>query len=251
MKTAFVSVLAAVAVFCGFCGWLVADRFAQPRILVTMTSKEKPIFASAQILRLMNQDYRNFKVSVSVKGMDDRDGYDLFRFEWMPFVQEGRLRVTRDKDKTPLENWADTVLLEDLNTYDIVCFVKDENWYAPDYLKTVADAFDPERTAFLAVSPFLTARRSPNAVLTDETHAVHGAGNVCVSAETARALLAFVRRPQEMKDFLPPALRAHAGDMPPTEIAWRHALKRNKAFVLTPSRPLMIDDTNIPVFSSY
>lgn len=248
----WVTVSVLVALLSGGLGGIIADRWATaPRILVTMTSSDKPIFASAQILRLMHQDYRNFKVSVSIKGMDGVAGYNVFWAEWMPFVREGRLRVTRDTEKTPLENWADTVKSEDLSAYDIVCFIKDENWYAPDYLKTVARAFDTQKMAFLAVTPFLTAVWTPAVITTHETHAVHGAGNVCISSQTAQELVAFIQAPARLKAVLPPALQDRMTDVSPVTIAYYFAMKYKKAFSLTPPRPLMIDDTNTPVFSSY
>lgn len=107
------------------------------KILVMMMSYKRPIFLSGQILRLMNQTYDNFEVSVSIKGVSSDWVDATFMQEWKPFIEQGRLHIRYDENKEQLSNFLDTVRGKDLKKYDYFCKIDDDDWYAPQYLEDV------------------------------------------------------------------------------------------------------------------
>lgn len=222
-----------------------------PKILVTMTSTEKPIFASSQILRMMNQTYSNIRFNVSIKGMSDFADYRIFSPEWRQYSDKKRLRVRRDKDKTPFLNWLDTMADTSLDQYDIVCLIKDENWYDPTYLETIARHFDPSHYDLLSVPDFLSVKWHTKTVGFEKTKAFHTDGNMCFTPKLVHQMVRLGQNEHALKRLLPKAYHGFLKQVSPEIIAWYLALKKNRIGVLNTPIPLMIQDENIPVFSSY
>lgn len=222
-----------------------------PKILVTMTSTQKPIFASSQILRMMNQTYSNFRFNVSIKGLSDFAEYRIFSPEWRKYSDKKRLRVRRDSDKTPFLNWLDTIKDEDLEKYDIICLVQDENWYDPTYLETIARQFNTRLYDFLSISDFLSVKWHSKKIDFEKKQAFHTNSNVCFSSKLAHRVIQTGNDTLQLKRILPKAYHGFLDQVPPEIIAWYLALKKNRIGVLKTPIPLLIQDENIPVFSSY
>lgn len=141
------------------------SRYCQPaalpagqhRFLLSLSSFKRPILLSGQVLRLMNQDYPHFDLSVSVKGFDATVAGDTLLREWEPFIKSGRLNVRFDENKDQFSNLMDGVRDVDLTRYDYVCKIDDDDWYTPDYLSSV--------NAFLNQSGPVSMTSSRNAYL--------------------------------------------------------------------------------------
>ena len=107
------------------------------RILVIISSYKRPLLLSGQIIRFANQTYKNFDISVSIKGAPEDYLRKTFMQEWEPLIKKHKLRVRFDKNKNQLSNLLDTVRDTNLENYDYFCKVDDDDWYAPTYLEEV------------------------------------------------------------------------------------------------------------------
>lgn len=122
------------------------------RILVCMTSWKRPIFLSGQLLRFKNQTYKNFHISVSVKGVPEKWANATFMKEWQPLIDSGLVSLRFDKNGPQLKNFLDTVRDVDLQQYDYFCKVDDDDWYTPDYLESVNDFLNQEKDIMISRS---------------------------------------------------------------------------------------------------
>ena len=115
----------------------VCKRCTEYRILVMMSSYKRPLFLSGQIIRFANQTYKNFDVSVSIKGVEEDWVRKTFMQEWGELIDENRLFIRFDENRDQLSNLLDTVRDIDINKYDYFCKMDDDDWYAPVYLEEV------------------------------------------------------------------------------------------------------------------
>lgn len=111
----------------------------QYRFLLMMSSFKRPIFATGQMLRLMNQTYQNFDLSVSLKGVDQNYSRLTFEKEFWPYINKKRLFLRYDENGAQLSNLLDTVRDIDIENYDYFCKIDDDDWYAPEYLQSIND----------------------------------------------------------------------------------------------------------------
>lgn len=111
----------------------------KPRILGLMSTYKRPIFASGQVLRLMNQTYP-VHLSVSVKGVPNDFVEKVLMPEWKKYTDEGRLFVRIDKNRAQYSNFLDTVRSVDLNQYDLFCKIDDDDFYGPNYFENMVKA---------------------------------------------------------------------------------------------------------------
>ena len=104
----------------------------QYRFLACMSSFNRPVFVSGQVLRLLRQSYP-VDISVSVKGVPEEFVRAALMKEWEPEIQSGRLRIRIDENRDQYSNLLDTVRNVDLEQYDYFCKIDDDDWYGPDY----------------------------------------------------------------------------------------------------------------------
>lgn len=119
------------------------------RFLVCITSYKRPIFLSGQILRFQNQTYKNFHISVALKGISQESASSTFMQEWQPMIDKGLLSIRFYPNKTQLSNFLDTVRHMDLTQYDYFCKVDDDDWYTPDYLQSINDFLNQGKNIIL------------------------------------------------------------------------------------------------------
>ncbi len=174
------------------------------RFLLCMSSFKRPIFASGQIFRLMNQTYQNFDISLSLKGVDEKWSNLTFEKEWKQLKKENRLFVRYDPNRAQLNNFLDTVRNVDLNGYDYFCKIDDDDWYAPTYLEAVNDELNQysdisismtENTYILTENIETTQMRPNNYNLSGPT--------MCFSRETIKLLLAIEKNHALLSKYLP------------------------------------------------
>lgn len=130
------------------------------RILVMISSYKRPLLLSGQIIRFANQTYKNFDISVSVKGAPK--GYVKYTFmqEWMPLINKGKLFVRFDENKDQLANLLDTVRDVKIEDYDYFCKVDDDDWYAPTYLEEVNKWLKKENNVAISLTRNATILRN-------------------------------------------------------------------------------------------
>lgn len=174
------------------------------RFLLCMSSFKRPIFASGQIFRLMNQTYQNFDISVSLKGIDKKWGRLTIEKEWEQFKKNNRLFVRYDKNRGQLSNLLDTVRDIDLNKYDYYCKIDDDDWYAPTYLENVNDEINREEN--------ITVSHSTNAyILTEDIDSTYFSPNwsglsgptMCFSRKIMKIALEIEKYPHRVYKYLP------------------------------------------------
>lgn len=192
-KTIILTVFFLLGLFCA----VVLNRVAitkiapkkQYRILVFMSSYKRPIFLSGQLLRLKNQTYKNFEVSVSFKGMETKYLNQTFMKEWKPFIDNGWLRFRIDKNRDQLANYLDTMRDIDLDKYDYFCKMDDDDWYAPDYLEDVNDWLNREHTVLSRATLFLL-RNVDSVAKTERYYGEVTGPTTCLSTNLIKVLFA-------------------------------------------------------------
>ncbi len=153
---------------------------------------------------MANQAYRNFEYSISVKGVPDKAAHHMLMREWQPFVDKGWLHVRFDENKTQFSNFLDTVRDIDLNHFDYVCKIDDDDWYAPDYLKNV--------NASLRANPGTALSFTGRAmILTETVETTHFNQNIsalsgptmCWHRDVVKAALDIEKDSKNMSKYIP------------------------------------------------
>lgn len=205
-------VLSLFFIFCVFVGIGLSfciDKFSQylpyknNRFLVCITSYKRPIFLSGQILRFNNQTYKNFHISVAIKGVPQDWTIRTFLNEWQPLIDRGKLTIRFEDNKDQMSNFLDTVRHIDLSKYDYFCRADDDDWYTPDYLENVNKWLKKEPDIALSHSRNTVLLR--NGEIKDKT--VHMFLNnsdlssitMCFSREVIQALLALEQNPAALE----------------------------------------------------
>ena len=130
------------------------------KILVMMSSYKRPLLLSGQIIRFTKQTYKNFDVSVSIKGVSEEYMRKTFIQEWSELINQNRLFIRFDKNRDQLSNLLDTVRDIDINKYDYFCKMDDDDWYSPIYLEEVNDWLHKEEDIDVSYTPDTTVLRN-------------------------------------------------------------------------------------------
>ncbi len=115
----------------------------QYRFLACISSYNRPMFASAQVLRLLRQSYP-IDISISIKGVPEEFVQEALLKEWANEVSKGRIYARIDKNRDQYSNLLDTIRDIDLNKYDYFCKIDDDDWYGPDYFKHINEWLNKE-----------------------------------------------------------------------------------------------------------
>lgn len=173
------------------------DSLKKNRILVMITSYKRPMLLSGQILRFMNQTYDNFKISVSIKGTQQKWIDATFMKEWQPFIDSGKLMIRFDENREQLSNLLDTIRNVSLDDYDYFCKVDDDDWYAPNYLSDVNLWLNKEKNIDISSTTnmvFLEEGRNRVKMYYQEKSRLSGQ-TICISKKIANALFNIEKNP--------------------------------------------------------
>ncbi len=196
------------------------------RFLLCMSSFKRPIFASGQIFRLMNQTYQNFDISMSLKGVDEGWSNLTFEKEWKKLKEDKRLFVRYDPNRGQFHNFLDTVRDFNLDDYDFYCKIDDDDWYAPTYLETVNNDLNKETG--------ITISHSTNTyILTEDIKSTHfeksytglSGPTMCFSREMIKLFITIEKNPTLLEIYLPS--EAHAGHFTIREDRLMHHLAKH------------------------
>lgn len=135
-------------------------KYHEKRILVIMSSYKRPLLLTGQIIRLANQTYKNFDISISIKGAPKEWVEKTFMQEWQDLINSGKLRVRFDENKDQLANLLDPLRDIDISQYDFFCKIDDDDWYAPTYLEEVNEWLNKEDNIILSHSRKATLLRN-------------------------------------------------------------------------------------------
>lgn len=172
--------------------------------LLCMSSFKRPIFASGQIFRLMNQTYPHFDISVSMKGVNESWNRITFEKEWQKLKEDKRLFVRYDPNRGQLHNLLDTVRNINLDKYDYFCKIDDDDWYAPTYLESINNQLNRQNN--VAISHATNAY-----VLTEDISSTYfnlnnsglSGPTMCFSREMIRIALEVEKNPKLLYVYLP------------------------------------------------
>lgn len=159
------------------------------RFYLALASYNRPVFLSGQVLRLLNQRYQNFHIGISIKGFSKEEATDTILQEWQPFQE--KLSVRFDENKTQFSNLLDTFRKANLENYDYVCRIDDDDWYGPDYLfhlNNLLKAFDD--VAITSEPMFYQVSTKKGEAVLQKTAVDHHGSTLCFSRDVAKFLLA-------------------------------------------------------------
>ena len=125
------------------------QHLKQYRILACISSFNRPVFISGQILRMLRQSYP-VDISVSVKGVPEDFVDEALAKEWAPEIKSGRIKLRIDQNRDQFSNLLDTVRDIDLEQYDYFCKIDDDDWYGPDYFLNVNEWLNKEEYIILS-----------------------------------------------------------------------------------------------------
>ncbi len=169
------------------------------RFLVCVSSFKRPIFLSGQIFRFMNQTYPYFDMSVSVKGVPPQIVLNTFMKEWIPFIQQGKLKIRFDENRDQFNNFLDTVRDVDLSKYDYFCKVDDDDWYAPEYLEKVNLALNQEDDIKISHSKkALILTENDATTVFSKNNVLLSGPTMCFSRDVIEDLLFLEKNPKEI-----------------------------------------------------
>lgn len=169
------------------------------RFLLLLTSYKRPMLLSGQILRLMNQTYSNFKISISIKGTPEKWIKKTFFQEWQPFIDQQKITIRFDDNKDQLSNLLDTI--KDINTqdYDYFCKIDDDDWYAPNYLETVNHYLNKEKNIDLTMTRNAVILNNGHPQVEMSLNETNLAGpTMCFSKKILNALISINKDPKAL-----------------------------------------------------
>ena len=139
-KIVIIGLLSVIMGFFAYFYWqkqkTVIEKTEGKRILACLSSFNRPVFLSGQVLRILNQTYP-VDISISLKGVPEAYAKKTLLKEWAQYIENGRIMVRFDKNKDQYSNLLDTVRNVDLNKYDYFCKIDDDDWYGPKYFENV------------------------------------------------------------------------------------------------------------------
>ena len=180
-----------------------ATATKQFRILACISSWNRPVFVSGQVLRMLNQTYP-VDISVSVKGVP-QDFFEgtLYR-EWEPAIRSGRIKVRLDANRDQYANFLDTVRNVDLNQYDYFCKVDDDDWYGPDYFKHVNEALNrPHATTLSYTKSNWIISPGKKGVVISANNTPYFGPSMCFSRRLIALALEIEKNHEKAADYLP------------------------------------------------
>lgn len=176
----------------------------KPRILGLMSTYKRPIFASGQVLRLMNQSYP-IHLSVSIKGVPDDFVKNVLEPEWKKYMDVGRLFLRIDKNREQFSNFLDTVRNIDLKQYDLFCKIDDDDFYGPNYFENLVKELKPNQKFGISYSRNIyTIDEGDKSVLIKKYNDYPLLGpSMCFSRKMIELFFVIEKNPEKLKEYLP------------------------------------------------
>lgn len=177
----------------------------QNRFLLLLSSYKRPMLLSGQILRLMNQTYTDFTLSVSIKGVPNEWIKSTFFKEWQPFINQKRLYVRFDENKDQLSNLLDAARSFDISKYDYFCKIDDDDWYAPTYLEETNIWLNQEKDIDLSLTRnAILLENGKDDTVTMRINNKNLAGpTMCFSQKVIKSLFALEKNPRALVPLYP------------------------------------------------
>ena len=183
---------------------LLAEKTNGKRILACISSFKRPVFLSAQVLRMLNQTYP-IDISVSIKGIPREYAKKTLLQEWDEYIKKGRVIVRFDKNKDQYSNLLDTVRNVDLNKYDYFCKIDDDDWYGPNYFKHVNEWLKKEKEDIAlsyTTNNYIIHGGKNNVMISGNITGLMGP-SMCFSRELIKLALDLEKYPMKAEKYIP------------------------------------------------
>lgn len=172
------------------------------KILACISSFNRPVFVSGQVLRMLQQSYP-VDISVSVKGVPENFIDESLKKEWAPEIASGRVKMRVDANRDLFSNFLDTVRDVDLSQYDYFCKIDDNDWYAPDYFKHVREWLKKENnTALSYTQNSMMMSSGDNFVGVSKSPAEPSGSSLCFSRQVIETALQLEQNPDAAETYI-------------------------------------------------
>ena len=175
------------------------------RFLLLLSSYKRPIYLVNQVHKLLKQNYKNFNISISLKGINENVVNSLILPNIQPYIQEKRIIFQQHKNEHQFKNLLNTFREIDLSSYDYLCKIDDDDWYASDYLKTVnltINALDNPK--FIVSNEMILLNKEKNQLYLKKEILANMGGTICFNPNFAKELLRIEKMSnEEISSILP------------------------------------------------
>ena len=214
--------------------------------LFIISSFKRPVYLSGLIHRLNFQTYpsQNFDISVSLKGLHPNVLTQMLEPDFKELIDKNKLFLRTDKNKNQFSNMLDTLRDINLEKYDYICKIDDDDWYHKDYLFNLNALFNTIGNPDFITSGILPALEKDTYEVYLKTRTMSRTGpSICFSKSFAKELLQIEKmtneeiKPLLKKDAnLPEEVKNVYEDM----ILNAYAQQQNKKFLYYSLFPLFI-----------
>ena len=168
--------------------------------LFIISSFKRPIYLSGLIHHLSFQRYpsQNFDISVSLKGLHPDILTHMLESDFIDLIKNKRLFVRTDKNKNQFSNMLDSFREINLEKYDYICKIDDDDWYHKDYLFNLNELFNSIGNPDFITSGILPALEKDTYEVYIKTRTTSRTGpSICFSKSFAKELLQIEKLPNE------------------------------------------------------
>ena len=180
------------------------SAFTQNRFLLSISSFKRPVYLLGLVHRLFNQNYQNFDISVSLKGVDAQTVHQVIEPEFRALQKGNRLILKEHKNTNQLSNLINTFRELDLKNYDYICKIDDDDFYSNQYLTTVNMALNLlGNPIFLFQNNFHVLYENTHSTYLIKSYSQNPGATTCFSTQFASTLLELEKMsPNQIKTFI-------------------------------------------------
>ncbi len=212
--------------------------------LFIISSYKRPIYLTGLISQLKNQTIglNNFDISVSLKGVH-KDVYKyLLEPDFKSLIHDKKLFIRQDENKNQFSNMLDALRDINLDNYDYVCKIDDDDYYHQDYLKNINLVLTAAKNPLFLTSGILTTLKKDVDEVYLKTSIISRTGpSICFSKAFAKQLLEIEKQPDnKLATLLPKGLTNVDKNAYEDLILNQLAYQQNGKFIYFSLEPLFI-----------
>ena len=175
------------------------------RFLLLLSSYKRPIYLINQVHKLLKQNYKNFNISISLKGINESVVNSFILPDIQSYIQEKRIIFQQHKNAHQFKNLLNSFRNIDLSSYDYLCKIDDDDWYSSDYLKTVNLIINGlNNPAFIVANEMTLLNAEKNQLYLKKEILANMGGTICFNTNFAKELLRIEKMSnEEISSILP------------------------------------------------
>lgn len=160
-----------------------------------------------QIYSMMDQSYPHLHLFVAAKGVTEHVFRTILLTQFKSFIEEGRLTLRLFPNKNQLSNFVDAIRDLDVSSYDLFLKIDDDDFYSPDYIKTINEFHDtiPQGySSFLEAHHWVRYENEGFTILRQGFYGAFGATMV-MSPQALELIMKCEQNPDQIRDLVPEA----------------------------------------------